>query len=518
MDRWRLLWVDDEIELLRPHVLFLESKGYGVRTASNGQDAVVLVEQEPFDLILLDEQMPGWGGLRTLEEIKRRRPGVPVVMVTKSEEEHLMDAAIGAQIADYLIKPVNPNQLLLVCKRLLERHRLQQERVLFSYRQEFAELSAAIEEADSFAAWAELYQRLVRRDLELEHGDEALRQVLEEQRAEANRAFGRFIERVYPEWVHADSDRRPPMSPDVLRRWVAPLLGRGWPVVWFVIDCLRYDQWLVFEELLQPYFRVQRELYLGILPTATPYARNALFSGLFPADIERRFPDFWRSAEEDEWSQNRREDALLEDQLKRLRIGVRARYEKVLSSAEGKSLLQQASALLQGELAAVVVNFLDILAHSRADSNVLRELLPDERAYRNLTRTWLEHSWLYELLRWLAEQKVHLVITTDHGAVRALRDTKVIGDRDTSTSLRYKYGRNLKCDPKHAIFVKDPFTYRLPRRGVNTNYILAKEDYYFVYPTQYHRYQQQYYDTFQHGGVSLEEMLLPVAVLEPRGP
>nr|BCX01292.1 MAG: transcriptional regulator [Bacteroidota bacterium] len=517
MTAWRLLWVDDEIELLRPHVLFLESKGYAVRTITNGEDAAVLVEQEPFDLILLDEHMPGWGGLRTLEEIKRRRPNVPVVMVTKSEEEHLMEAAIGAQISDYLIKPVNPNQLLLVCKRLLERHRLAQEQIAQSYRQEFTELAMAIESASSFAQWVDIYQRLVRRDLELERGDPTVQQILQEQHAEANRAFGRFIERHYPQWVQADPEERPPLSPDVFRRWVFPLMGQGRPVVVLVIDCLRYDQWLVFEALLQTYFTIQRELYLAILPTATPYARNALFAGLFPADIERRFPGFWQSAEEDEWSQNRHEDRLLGDQLQRLRIGARFRYEKVLSSAEGKALLGRMSGLLQVDLSAIVVNFVDILAHSRSESSLLRELVPDERAYRELVRTWLEHSWLFDLLRRLSESRAIVVITTDHGAIRALRDTKVIGDRDTSTSLRYKYGRNLKCDPRHAILVKDPLLYRLPRRGINTNYILAKEDYYFVYPTQYHRYQQQYYDTFQHGGVSLEEMLLPVAVLQPRG-
>jgi DNA-binding response OmpR family regulator len=515
----RVLWVDDEIDLLRPHILFLETKGYDVTSVTNGADAVEKVKGDRFDMVFLDEQMPGMGGLETLAEIKRHAPELPVVMVTKSEEEHLMEEALGNQISDYLTKPVNPSQILLTCKRLLERTRLRGEKASQRYLQVFTQISQRLVEPLSHAEWVELYLDLVRYDLELE-GDEGVRQVLEDQFREANRAFGRFIEDAYPDWIaHVDEapdEHRPVLSHEVVPQYVLPTLKEEQPVLFFLIDCMRYDQWLQFEKLLYPLFDLQKTFYYSILPTATPYSRNAIFSGLLPREIQQRFPRVWSNAEDDEHSRNRNEEQFLQDLLKRRHLSTRMRYEKLITSQDGRDFAQNASDFLQSDLSAIVVNFVDILAHSRSDSDVLKEIAPDERAYRALTRTWFEHSWLYQTFQSLAGADCTIVVTTDHGAVRSLHATKVIGDRETSTALRYKYGRNLKCDERHAIFVKDPHTYGLPRDNISTNYILAKEDYYFVYPTNYHHYLNLYRDTMQHGGASLEEMILPVVTMRPK--
>ena len=513
----RILWVDDEIDLLRPHVLFLENKGYDVTSVSNGADAVEKVRAVRFDVVLLDEQMPGMGGLETLAEIKHLAPEVPVVMVTKSEEEHLMEEALGGQISDYLTKPVNPSQILLTCKRLLERSRLRSEKVSQRYLQSFNQITMDLMNPLSHAEWVDLYLKLVHFDLELE-GDEGARQILEDQYREANRAFGRFIEEHYRDWIAGEAGaERPVLSHEVLPRFVLPELGQDRPVVFFLIDCMRYDQWLEFEKLLYPLFEMEKAFHYAILPTATPFSRNAIFSGLLPSEIKRRFPQIWFDAEESESSRNQGEEAFLADLLKRRQLGdVRARYEKLIGSQDGRTFAQNISDFGQSDLSAIVVNFVDILAHSRSDSDVLREIAPDERAYRALTRTWFEHSWLYSAFQDLARMDCTVVITTDHGVIRSLHPTKVIGDRDTSTALRYKYGRNLKCDERHALFIKDPEPYGLPSQGINTNYIIAKEDYYFVYPTNYHHYVNLYRDTMQHGGASMQEMILPVMTLRPK--
>lgn len=516
----RILWADDEIELLRPHILFLENKGYDVTSVSNGADAVERIRGGAYALVLLDEQMPGMGGLEALEAIKRLDPEVPVVMVTKSEEERLMEEALGGQISDYLTKPVNPSQILLTIKRLLERSRLRSERVSQTYLQQFGQISMQLMNPLSHAEWVELYLTLVRYDLELE-GDENARQVLQDQFREANREFGRFIEDHYPDWIAALDERpgaeRPVLSHEVIPHWVLPELKAERPVIFFLIDCMRYDQWLEFEKLLYPLFAIEKQFHYSILPTATPYSRNAIFSGLLPRDIARRFPEIWNDAEEDEQSRNRGEETFLRHLLERRHLKVRMRYEKLIGTQDGRAFAGGVTDLLQHDLSAIVVNFVDILAHSRSDSDVLKEIAPDERAYRALTRTWFEHSWLYQAFQELAQHDCTIVITTDHGAVRSLHATKVIGDRDTSTALRYKYGRNLKADERHAIFVKNPADYGLPATsGMATNYIFAKEDYYFVYPTNYHHYLNLYNDTMQHGGASMEEMILPVLTLRPK--
>lgn len=523
----RILWADDEIDLLRPHILFLEAKGYAVECVTNGADAVERARETRFDVVFLDEQMPGLGGLEALEQIKAARPEVPVVMITKSAEEHLMDDAIGRQIADYLIKPVNPKQILLTCKRLLDGARMRGEQAQQDYLRAFGELSARLHGPLSPADWTEIYSTLVRYDLELDGADEGVRQILDDQYRQANTAFGRFIEDEYPEWIAATRagekpapETRPVLSHEVLPRFVFPHLGPsagGRPVVFLLIDCLRYDQWLLFEQLLHDLFDVSRDWHYSLLPTATPFSRNAIFSGLLPYDLARRYPDKWTLADrDDEASLNAHEAEYLADLVQRRHLGARVRYEKLVSQKDGAAFADSVADRLQHDLAAVVVNFVDILAHSRSETAILKEIAPDLPAYRALSRTWFEHSWLFQAFQELARHDCTVVVTSDHGVVRALHATKVIGDRETSTSLRYKHGRNLKVDGGDAIFVKDPEAYGLPRGGINENYIFAREDYYFVYPTNYNRYLQQYRDTFQHGGVSMEECLLPVVTLRPR--
>ena len=516
----RILWADDEIDLLRPHILFLETKGYEVVSVATGEDAVEQVRERPFDVVLLDEQMPGMGGLAAVSMIREIAPDLPVVMVTKSEEERLMEEALGGQIADYLTKPVNPSQVLLTIKRLLERARLRNEHVSQEYLQSFTRISQDLASPLDHEEWVDVYQRLVRYDLELD-GDEGVRQVLEDQFREANREFSKYVEQEYAGWIakvdDGDADDRPILSHEVVERSVLPHLKGNKPVVFFVIDCMRFDQWLEFETLLAPLFSVEKSFHYSILPTATPYSRNSIFSGLLPRDIESTYPKIWAGGEDDEHSRNRNEEQFLSDLLSRNRVDARMRYQKIVASHDGREFGQKAGELLQNDLSAVVVNFVDILAHSRSDSDVLKEIAPDERAYRALTRTWFEHSWLYQAFQQLAESDCTVVVTTDHGAIRSLHATKVIGDRQTSTALRYKYGRNLKCDSRHAIFVRNPRQFGLPSDQASTNFIIAKEDYYFVYPTNYNKYLNKYRDTMQHGGVSLEEMILPIVTLRPKG-
>ncbi|GAB5520747.1 MAG: response regulator [Rhodothermales bacterium] len=515
----RILWADDEIDFLRPHILFLEQKGYAVTSVTNGADAVDHVRNGAFDVVLLDEQMPGMDGLETLAEIKAFDPEVPVVMVTKSEEEHIMEEALGQQITDYLTKPVNPSQILLTCKRIVDGSRLRSEKSSQRYMQNFGQITAQLMNRLSHEEWVDLYLKLVRHDIDLE-GDENARQILDDQVKEANRSFGRYIEDEYPDWIasvhEAPDESRPVLSHEIFPEFVFPHLKDKKPVLFFLIDCMRYDQWLEFEQLLYPLFEIEKDFHYSILPTATPYSRNAIFSGLLPMDIAKRFPRIWSSAEEDEHSRNRHEEEMLNDLLKRRHLSARTRYEKLVGSHDGREFASKVHDFTSYDLSAIVVNFVDILAHSRSDSAVLKEIAPDEKAYRALTRTWFEHSWLYQAFQDLAQQDVTIIITSDHGAIRSLHPTKVIGDRNTSTALRYKFGRNLKCDTKSTIMVKDPQTYGLPSSSINTNYLIAKEDYYFVYPTNYHHYVNVYRDTMQHGGASLEEMILPVITMKPK--
>lgn len=512
-----ILWADDEIDQLRPHILFLESKGFQVTPVTNGMDALSLITTKPFDIVFLDEQMPGMDGLTTLGRIKDLYPGLPVVMITKSEEESIMEDAIGSKISDYLIKPVHPNQMLLTVKRILDRQRIRSQKSAQTYLQQFNSIASRLHKGSSWDDWVDIYRQLTQWDIELEKGDDALRQVLLDQFQEANRAFGKFIQEEYVYWLNDKSESRPLLSPDVIPEFVQPHFKNGKPVMLFVIDCMRYDQWRVFESILSEHYKIETEFYCSILPTATPYSRNAIFSGLFPRDIERDYPDLWTLQDDNETSLNKYEDKLLEALCRRMKTSFVPKYEKVLTADDGKRISERIRNYSQLPFSAFVFNFVDTLVHSRSDSDVLKEIAPDVAAFRGLTKTWFDHSYLLQIFKTLAKENVTVIVTTDHGAVRALRDTKVHGDRDTSTSLRYKYGRMLKADRDSAIFVKDPGAFRLPRGGAAYNYIFALEDYYFVYPTNYHKYQNKYMDTFQHGGASMEEMILPIATLTPKG-
>ncbi|HFB68365.1 MAG TPA: response regulator [Calditrichae bacterium] len=516
----KILWVDDEIEFLKPHILFLEEKGYEVHTTTNAEDALELVQQEPFDLILLDETMPGMDGLSALQEFKTINPALPIIMITKNEEESLMEEAIGAQIDDYLTKPVNPSQILLAAKKILEKHAISQQKVTREYASELNKIAMRLMGPMEPEDWVDIYLKLTRWDVELDAlADRDLRDVIYNQRRECNVEFGKYIERTYRSWLESPYGERPTLSVDVVRKFVLPQLKAGQKVVFVIIDCLRLDQWMALEKYFYPYFNLQRDYYFSILPTATPFSRNAIFSGLFPSEIEKRYPELWAKGEDDEYSRNRYEDKLIFDQLRLLGVQLSnpPKYSKILNVNEARKVEQNLDAYLTEPLFSMVVNFVDILAHSRSDLPILKEIAPDESSYRSLTRSWFEHSPVLDIFKKLAKKGVSVIITTDHGSVRCLRGTKVLGDRETSTSLRYKYGRNLKVDPKHALIIKNPLEYKLPQRQANHQYIIAKEDYYFVYPTNYHKYLAYYRDSFQHGGISLEEMILPVIQLTPKG-
>ncbi len=518
LNKGKILWVDDEIELLRPHILFLKEKGYDVETATNGEDAVDMVSTKTYDLVFLDEMMSGMGGLRTLSEIKNIRPELPVVMVTKSEDEGLMENAIGSKINDYLTKPVNPSQILLACKKFLEGKKITGEYVSRDYIKEFNEISVSLLSNPDANDWIEIYNKLVGWAYDLdEHPELGLKDTYYDQFRSCNVEFSKFIENNYKHWL--ESSNRPPLSVDVVERFLIPELQNGKSVFFFVIDCMRFDQWLGMEIILRDIYNIKKQFYYSILPTATPYSRNAIFSGSWPSDIERRFPEIWEQWEDDDHSRNKNEQQFLLNLLGRRKINLKPepKYIKIIDPEFGKNIEQNILSFTQNKLTSIVFNFVDMLAHGRSDSQLLKEIAPDESAYRSLTQSWFAHSSLLSMFRMLATQKhIKVIVTTDHGSIRCMRGAKVIADRQAATNLRYKFGRNLKVEDKHAIFIKNPNDYRLPNRGIAVNYIIAKEDYYFVYPTDYHKYLTQYRDSFQHGGISLEEMILPVILLEPK--
>lgn len=514
----KVMWVDDEIHLLRPHIIFLEEKGFEVTPVTNADDALQLLREQNFDLVLLDEMMSGKDGLAALVEIKDLYPSLPVVMITKSEEESLMEDAIGGKIDDYLTKPVNPSQILSTCKKYLESRKIGGEKLTRDYTSEFHSIAMSLMQKLDWQEWLDIYVKLVDWELELErYPDLGLRESLTEQKRSCNIEFGRFIEEEYIKWIHKDR-YSPLLSPDVVPNFVAPFLQQGKKVVFIIIDNMRLDQWLAIEPLLFPYYNIQKHYYYSVLPTATPFARNAIFSGMYPSEIEKHHPDLWQKGSEDDFSRNRYERQLMDFQLQTLgfTFSQEPKYIKIIDSQEGRNLERNLSSYIQAQLLSVVVNIVDIFAHNRSTSEILKEIVPDEAAFRSLTRSWFEHSFLFTVLRALARENVTVVMTSDHGSVRSMRGVKVIGDRETSTNLRYKYGKNIKCDEKHAIFVKNPYEFKLPSRGINVNYIIAKEDYYFVYPTNYHKYLNHYKDSFQHGGVSMEEVILPVLTMEPK--
>lgn len=514
----KILWVDDEIDLLRPHVLFLENKGYNVVTLTNAEDAIDIVKKEDFDILLLDEMLHGMDGLTALAELKDINPGLPIIMVTKSEEESLMEEAIGSKIDDYLTKPVNPSQILLVCKKILDKKKISGQIISRDYISEFNKISAQLMGPIDWQDWIDIHIKLSEWDVELDaHPDLGLRHILYEQKHDCNAEFGRYFERSYLSWLH-DSNG-PPLSPDIVQKFVLPHVHAGKNTVLLIIDALRFDQWLILEPLLRNYYKITRDYYYSIIPTATPYSRNAIFAGMFPSEIEKNIPELWYDDnEEDDVSRNRYELELLQAQLARLNIDLKPspKYAKILNVQESADVTSKINEYSSIPLSAIVFNFVDILAHSRSSSKVLKEMIPNEAAFRSITRAWFEHSHLFQTLRKLSENGNTVIVTSDHGSIRGLHGAKVIGDRETSTSLRYKYGKNIKADPKDAMIINNPSDYKLPVRGVNTNYIIAKEDYYFVYPTRYHYYLNYYADSFQHGGISLEEIILPLITLEAK--
>ena len=518
--RRKILWADDEIDLLRPHIKFLEQKGFAVTAVPSGEDALRELAKGRYDVVLLDEMMPGQGGLATLDVMESRELTVPVILVTKSEEESLMNDAIGRRITDYLIKPVNPSQVFLACKRVFETQKIQDTQRARDYVTEMQHWQQLDLRRLDWEGWTSLAVDVARWDVRFDQVPEAgLKQAHQDFRRGLNIDFGRFIEDHYPHWVAGSADR-PMLSTDVVKHAVVPALQKGRRVVFIVIDCMRLDQWFTLEPLLEEYFDIRREYYCSILPTATPYSRNAIFSGLLPAQLRQRHPDLWQENTDDERTKNRYERQLLDFQLERLKAtppkGVK--YLKIYDADEAIHTRRQINSFAGLSLVSMVFNFLDILAHGRSESEILQELAPDEAAFRAVMKAWFEHSPLYDIFRSLSNQECTVVLTTDHGSVLGRRAALVYGNRDTSTNLRYKFGVNLNCDPKQAVFVRKPKDFMLPDDGLNKNYVLAREDYYFVYPTHFHEYERQFRGSFQHGGISIEEMVLPLITLTPRRP
>ena len=501
--------------MLRPHILFLEKKGYEIDTATNGADAIDLCRESSFDLILLDENMPGLSGLETLMQLKELTPNVPVVMVTKNEEEDLMEQAIGSKIADYLIKPVNPNQILLTLKKNIHAKELVQEVAQTGYRQDFARIGMQLSENLTAEDWKELYKKLVFWEMELATTDSNMTDMLQMQKEEANLTFAKFVRKNYEEWI-TNPDSRPLMSPDIFKRCVFPRLSAGRKVLLLVLDNCRFDQWRMLSAELSDDFDIEENLYYSILPTATQYARNAIFAGLMPLQIKEMYPDLWVDEEEDE-GKNLNEEELIRQQLARYRRRETFTYHKVNDSGAMDKMLGGFSAMAAHPLNVLVINFIDILSHARTESKMVRELAGSESAYRSITLSWFRHTPIKDLFRRLASEDFDILITTDHGSIRVNTPTKVVGDRNVNTNLRYKLGKNLSYNPKEVYEVKQPKKLLLPQPNLSTAYIFATGARFFAYPNNYNYYVQYYKDTFQHGGISMEEMLIPLISLKAKG-
>ena len=519
MSNGLLLWVDDEIEHLHAHIIFLEKKGYEVVTVSNGIDAIEQCQQQTFDLVFLDEMMPGLTGLATLQRIKDIQPQTPVVMVTKSEEENIMDQAIGSKIADYLIKPVNPMQILLSLKKNIHRREIVTEVTQTGYQQNFQNISMQISDCRTIDDWKDVYRTLVRWELELASTQSPMTEMLRMQKEEANIGFSKFVKRNYMDWVaptkHGTAPERPVLAPDVFKHKIFPLLDAGEKVFLIVIDNFRYDQWRMLAQEIGDMFDIDEDLYTSILPTATQYARNAIFSGLMPQQIAKMFPELWVDEDEDE-GKNLNEAPLIQTQLERYRRRNTFSYHKVNDSAGGEKLMQQFKNMSQNDLNVVVINFIDMLSHARTESKMVRELANDESAYRSISMSWFRHSVLSELFSALSQTDYRIILTTDHGSIRTDRPVKIVGDRNTNTNLRYKLGKSLAYDSKDIFVIKDPSKAQLPAPNISTSYVFATGNDFFAYPNNYNYYVQYYRDTFQHGGISMEEMIIPLVTMRGR--
>ena len=510
----RILWADDEIDLLKPHILFLQEKGYEVVPVISGQDAIESCKEQLFDIIFLDENMPGLSGLETLSTIKEINPSVPVVMVTKNEEESIMNQAIGNKIADYLIKPVNPNQLFLSIKKNLHKSDIISTATTINYQQEFGRIGMQINDSLTTDDWMEVYKKLVYWELELQENQAQLLDLLRMQKQEANHIFGKFVKKNYLTWIE-DPDKRPLMSPDIFKKRVFPLLDSGEKVFFILIDNFRLDQWRVVKNLLSDFYTFDESLYFSILPTATQYARNAIFSGLMPSHIEQMFPELWID-EESEEGKNINEEPLIQTHLERFRKKYTYSYHKVYDSLYGEKLLNTLHNLMHNQLNIIVLNFVDMLSHARTESKMIRELAQSEAAYRSLTRSWFQHSTTYDLFKNLAGKGYKIIVTTDHGTIRVDVPVKMIGDRNTNTNLRYKVGKNMSYDSKHIFEIKEPAKAGLPSPNLSTRYIFATNESFFAYPNEYNYYVSYYRNTFQHGGVSMEEMLVPLIIMQSK--
>lgn len=542
MSNGLLLWVDDEIELLRAHIIFLEKKGYEVVTVTNGTDAIDQCRQKTFDLILLDEMMPGLSGLETLQSIKEISPATPVVMVTKSEEENIMDQAIGSKIADYLIKPVNPSQILLTLKKNIHRKEIVTEITQSGYQQSFQDIALQISDCKTYNDWMNVYKRLVHWELELSSTDSSMTEMLNMQKEEANNGFAKYIKANYMDWVapqqagassanrgtlrlsqmrqapkntQADNEDRPLMSMDIFKKKIFPMLDNGEKVFMIVIDNFRLDQWRILSQEIGDMFDIDEQTYMSILPTATQYARNAIFSGLMPVQIAQMFPELWVDEDEEE-GKNLNEEPLIRTQIERFRRRDTFSYHKINDSAGADKFLQKFNQLEANDLNVVVINFIDMLSHARTESKMVRELANDESAYRSITLSWFRHSVLADLFKLLSQSNYTVVITTDHGSIRASKPVKIIGDRNTNTNLRYKLGKNLNYNAKEVFVIKEPHKAQLPAPNLSTSYVFATGNSFFAYPNNYNYYVSYYKDTFQHGGISLEEMIVPLITLKAR--
>ncbi|MDG1793210.1 MAG: bifunctional response regulator/alkaline phosphatase family protein [Flavobacteriaceae bacterium] len=511
-----ILWVDDEIEFLKPHIIFLEQRNYNVTSCQSGTEALNLIKDTNFDIVFLDENMPGLSGLETLSELKEIKATLPVVMITKSEEEYIMEDAIGNKIADYLIKPVNPNQILLSLKKNLDHNRLVSEKTTSNYLQEFRRIAMNLNTINSVDDWEQLYKKLVFWELELESSNDiAMREILEAQKMEANKQFGRFIEKNYPDWF--ESNQAPVMSHTLFKSKIADELSASQPTLLIVIDNLRYDQWKVLEPTVNSYYKIKAEsLYYSILPTATQYARNAMFSGLMPNEMQNLFPQYWKN-DTDEGGKNLFEAEFLEAQLKRLGLShLKHEYIKITNLKAGQKLSETFKTKVHNDLTVLVYNFVDMLSHAKTEMEVLKELASNDKGYRSLTKSWFQNSPLLEIIQQAKELNFKLIITTDHGTINVKNPSKVIGNKDTSLNLRYKTGRSLSYDEKDVLSVKDPKSIHLPSVAMNSTFIFAKDNLFFAYPNNYNYYVNYFRNTYQHGGISLEEVVIPFVVLNPR--
>ncbi len=517
MNTINILWVDDEIDLLKPHILFLEQKQYKVTTCNSGMEALEIINDTNFDIVFLDENMPGLTGLETLNEIKERRANLPVVMITKSEEEYIMEEAIGNKIADYLIKPVNPNQILLSLKKNLDHSRLISEKTTSNYQQEFRKIAMDLSMVNSYEEWVELYQKLIYWELRLEDiEDPGMVEILESQKNEANLQFGKFIEKNYEDWFEKNADA-PIMSHTLFKEKIVPELKDKVPTLLIVIDNLRYDQWKAFEPIVNNYYKkTSEEAFYSILPTATQYARNAIFSGLMPLDMEKKYPEYWKN-DTDEGGKNLHEEDFLRTQLKRLSLqNLKTEYHKITNLKSGKKLVENFKTLKDNDLTVIVYNFVDMLSHSKTEMEVVKELASNDKAYRSLTLSWFKNSPLLEMIQQAQQMGFKLILTTDHGTINVKNPSKVIGDRDTSLNLRYKTGRSLTYEEKDVLAAKDPKAIHLPSLSMSSSFIFAKGDLFLAYPNNFNHYVSYYRNTYQHGGVSLEEMIIPFVVMTPK--